>query len=70
MKREPGPSDLIFLGKGNQPADVSWLRSCLKRTVKQLMRAGVLQNVDLKSWHHHAFRQGIPNRLQPCKSQE
>ena len=59
LGREPEADDLVLLGKGNQPVDVGWLRNCLKRTVRQLSSAGMLQNRDLRSWHHHTFRKAF-----------
>ena len=57
---QPGPDDLVFLGKTRDGAkhgmDYNWINRMLKETAMKLARQGLLENRDPASWHSHMLR--------------
>ncbi|MDG6916743.1 MAG: site-specific integrase [Nitrososphaerota archaeon] len=54
--REPGPEDLVFLGKYKAPLDRAWLNVSLKRMASRLSAQGLIANGHPGSWHTHYLR--------------
>lgn len=54
--REPGPEDLVFLGKFKSSLDPAWLNVSLKRMATRLSAQGLITNGHAKSWHTHYLR--------------
>jgi integrase len=59
LGREPSGDGLVLVGKDSRPVDYGWLRLTLKRKVRQLAAAGLVEHVDLSSWHPHNFRKSF-----------
>ena len=56
MGREPGPDDLILMGKRRAPISYMWLEHRLKEMAMRLARQGLVKNGEVLSWHTHALR--------------
>jgi integrase len=67
--REPGPEDLVFLGKFKGPLDRAWLNVSLKRMAKRLSERGLISNGHPASWHTHYLRHSFKTEGEHAKVQ-
>jgi integrase len=62
QKRQPGPSDMVFIGKGG-PMALDWLNSSMKGVALRLARGGLVRNAEPRSWHSHYLRHSFETEL-------
>ena len=67
LGREPGPDDLVFLGKTKGGLDREWLNISLKRMALRLSSQGLIQNGHRESWHTHYLRHSFKTEGEHAK---
>ncbi|MDG6909310.1 MAG: tyrosine-type recombinase/integrase [Nitrososphaerota archaeon] len=66
-RREPEPSDLIFIGKGGKPMDEIWLNIRFRGTALALAAGGAVKTANPRSWHSHALRHSFKTEAEHLK---
>ena len=67
--REPGPDDLIFMGKTGVPMAQAWLNDRFKLAALRLFRQGVVKNGSAASWHVYALRHSFETEASHARVQ-
>lgn len=64
QRRQPRPTDLIFLGKGGGPMSVGNLNEVMRRTAMAQHRQGLVKNGNPKSYHSHYLRHSFKSEAE------